>query len=63
MYRIEKVIKANGGLVETRCQPKEMETLSDIEEYRKKMQKHYDVDVIFYIRDLREKHTDNLQGV
>jgi hypothetical protein len=63
MYRVEKVIKANGGLADTKCHPKELETLAEIEAYRRKKQKEYGLDVIFYIRDLREKHTDNLQGV
>jgi hypothetical protein len=63
MYRIEKVIKANGGLANTKCPPKEFETLSEIEEYRKKKQKEYGIDVMLYIRDLREKHTKGLQGV
>jgi hypothetical protein len=51
MIEILKVIKANGELTETRKHPIEVASHQELEEYRKKMEQHYGVQILFKYRE------------
>jgi len=47
MITIEKIIKANGELHETKKQPVIVENRQELEAFRKKMEIHYGTQIIF----------------
>lgn len=51
MITVEKVIKMNGELIQTRKHPFEVEDHTKLEEERKKLEKHYDCQIIFIYRE------------
>jgi hypothetical protein len=51
MIEIQKVIKANGELTETRKHPIEVENHDELEAYRVKMEKHYGTQIVFIYRE------------
>ncbi len=51
MIQIQKVIKANGELTETRKHPIEVDGREALEAYRAKMEKHYGTQIVFIYRE------------
>jgi GH25 family lysozyme M1 (1,4-beta-N-acetylmuramidase) len=52
MIKIEKVIKANGELTETRKHPIEVADRKEMEAFRQKMEKHYGTQIVFIFREV-----------